>query len=73
MFFQIHESYAGSHRIFVPAYTDPDTMQVLKDESMWGGHDKAETFDGILCLGFEIRTEKIGDVMGKIMSLEYGV
>lgn len=65
-------SYSGSHRIYIQASRSRGTHAILKENSMWGGHDKTEEFDFGLCFGYEIRDEKLGTVIDMLVKLGNG-
>lgn len=49
-------SYAPNYRLWIAIDEDTRMHNYMKEMSIWGGHDKRETFHGIGYLGYELKS-----------------
>lgn len=49
-------SYAPNYRLWIAIDEDIRMHSYMKEMSIWGGHDKRETFHGIGYLGYELKS-----------------
>jgi hypothetical protein len=53
--FTFMKSYGEAWRVFVPVEADTNVHQHMKNNCIWGGHDKRDLVDGKDSLGYEFK------------------